>query len=115
MMDRFMQLLGLSSLGLLIVLLAGCAPPGETPAQQGNPIVRATDRGTAMLTVIACPINTAGGALLTEYLQSLAIAAPVVTAGDRSSARLVINMCASPPDADMIRAASASQPRATRR
>lgn len=106
--------------GLLVTsaaLLGACSylEPATNTAQQGNPIVRGTDRGQAMLTVIACPINTSGGALLTEYLQSLATAAPIVTAADRSSARLVINMCASPPDAEMLRAVGASTGTSTRR
>ena len=100
----------------LLPALAGCADgalfaTGPSVATGTPPIVRSTDRGTAMLTIIACPLQAGGAAILTEYLQSLQTASPVVTADSRATSRLIINLCPSPPDAEMIRAVSTLQRR----
>lgn len=92
---------------LLMVLLAACEGAtlsGPTAQTGAPPIVRATDRGTAMLTLIACPIQTSGGAILAEMIRDLQAAAPIVSADARGTARLVLNTCAAPPNAEMITA-----------
>lgn len=114
-MDRIVKIIGLSSLVALSLALAGCGDtlPFYIPtAPTGSPpIVRATDRGTAMLTLIACPVGVAGGAVVAEVIRDLQTSAPIVTADARGTARLVINACPTPLTADIITAARAAPAR----
>ena len=100
----------------LALLLGGCEWPGAASqaaltTTQGNPVVRAVDRGNASLTVISCPMTLGGGEVLANYLQTLAAAGPVVVAGDRATARMTLNLCSSPFDEAMIRALAPLQQR----
>lgn len=112
--DRVVQF---AALGLLALALAGCGDGGSpfassyVPPSGATPIVRATERGTAMLTLIACPMAPTGGSIVAEMIRDLQTSAPVVTADARGTARLVINTCASPPTAEMITAAAGLQRR----
>jgi hypothetical protein len=80
-----------------LLLLAGCAVPGQRLIADQTPPVRATNGGNASLEILACvtPSNAAATEkLLNQMIMELQNAGVLVTA-DNSTARLTISFCPS--------------------
>lgn len=83
----------IKSLMVASLILAGCGR-GEAVRSlvQQSPVV-ATDGGTAILHLTACPTQQAGAEILGDVIQNLMSQGTVVRASDNATARLVINAC----------------------
>lgn len=94
---------GAAAVGLLGVLAtAGCGGDG-TMAPGATPLLRASQGGSARLTVTACAYGLGGTEMLAETLRQLYERAPVLVA-DRGAVAMSLNLCPTPPDPAVVRA-----------